>query len=187
LLVTELTEARFLLAYSRWANAQILTACEGLGTEPFTRDLRSSYRSIRDTLVHVAWAEWLWLERVHGRSPLEVFDPTDFPTVASVRARWRPVEAGFAAQVADRGADVARPVTYTNARGEQWTYRVGQIIRHVVNHATYHRGQVVTLLRQVGTTPPVTDLLIFVDVGAPGTASPDEGANPRSTREAATE
>lgn len=166
--MTDLSEARFLIAFGRWANAQLLAEASRLTEEELTRDLRSSFPSVRDTLVHVFWAEWLWLERCRGRSPADQFDPADFPTVDRLRSRWSPVEVGFTALVADPGADLNRPVTYTNRRGEVWTYSVGQIIRHVVNHATYHRGQVGTLLRQLGRVPPSTDLLVFVDVGAPG-------------------
>jgi len=166
--VTDLAETRFLLAYARWANRQLLAAAESLSPEAFTRDLRSSYPSVRDTLVHVLWAEWLWLERLHGRSPLGLLDPSGFPTVDALRARWGPVEAGFDALLATPGADLTRRVSYTNRKGEQWAYPVGQILHHVVNHATYHRGQVVTLLRQLGQVPPTTDFLVFVDLGAPG-------------------
>lgn len=161
-------EARFLLAYSRWANALLLAAAGRLTPDAFTRPLGSSYSSVRDTLVHTLWSEWIWLERLHGRSPMEVFDPAQFPTIESLRARWSVVESGFAALIDERATDLARLVTYTNRKGEQWTYPVDQILHHVVNHGTYHRGQVVTLLRQLGHIPPTTDLLVFVDLGAPG-------------------
>ena len=171
----DLAEARFLLAFDRWANAQLLTAAEGLPPEAFTRDLRSSFVSVRDTLVHVLWSQWVWLERCHGRSPMEVFDPATFPTAAALRTRWGAVEKGFTTLVADPATDLSRIVAYTNRRGEQWRYPLGQILRHVVNHSTFHRGQVVTLLRQLDRVPPPTDLLVFVDVGGPGTDSLDWG------------
>jgi uncharacterized damage-inducible protein DinB len=165
--MAELREVRFLLAYSRWANARILTAADSLAAELFTRDLHSSCASIRDTLVHTLSAEWLWLERLLGRSPREMLHPVDFPSVDTLRTRWSPVEAGYAA-LAAADTDLGRRVTYTNRKGEEWTYPVGQILQHVVNHGTHHRGQVVALLRQLGQVPPTTDFLVFVDLGAPG-------------------
>ena len=161
-------DARSLVAYARWANALILTAAARLSAEALTRDLQSSFPSVRDTLVHTLWSEWIWLERLRGRSPREVFDPAGFPTVADIRARWSPVEDGYAAVLDPPDVDLARPVTYTNRKGEEWTYPVGQILRHVMNHGTHHRGQLVTMLRQLGEVPPTTDFLVFVDLGAPG-------------------
>jgi uncharacterized damage-inducible protein DinB len=165
--MTDLAETRSLVAYARWANAQILGAADLLTPEAFTRDLRSSYPSVRDTLVHVLWADWLWLERLKGHSPRDLFEPSEFATAEALRHRWGPVESGFATLVAEPGVDLTRQVTYTNTKGEQATYPVGQILRHVVNHATHHRGQVATLLRQLGQVPPTTDFLVFVDLGAP--------------------
>jgi len=161
--MSALLDPRALVAYAEWANARILAAVAQLEPEAFTRDLRSSFPSVRDTLVHTCWADWVWLERLLGRSPKEVFDPATFPSVDALRARWQPVEAGYAAFLADPTLDLGRPVTYINRKGEQWTYPVDQIIVHVVNHASFHRGQVVTMLRQLGRVPPSTDFLVFVD------------------------
>ena len=165
--MNDLAEARSLLAYAAWANGLLLAAAERLSPEAVTRDLRSSYPSVRDTLVHTLWSEWIWLERLRGSSPREVFDPAGFPTVAAIRTRWGTVQDGYAALLGAPGVDLARLVTYTNRKGEQCTYPVGQILRHVVNHATHHRGQVVTMLRQLGEVPPTTDYLVFVDLGMP--------------------
>ena len=84
-----LHDARYLLAFNRWASEQILAAVDDLPTDAFTRDLASSFPSVRDTLVHVLWSEWIWLERCHGRSPKEVLDAGKFPAVDVVRARWQ--------------------------------------------------------------------------------------------------
>jgi uncharacterized damage-inducible protein DinB len=162
-----LADARYLLAFNRWACEQILAAVDDLPPDAYTRDLKSSFPSIRDTLVHVVWSEWIWLERCRGRSPQEVLDPADFPTVDALRARWQEVRDGFADLVADPATDLTRIVTYTNLKGEQWSYPLGQVIQHVVNHFTFHRGQIATMLRQLGRVPPATDLLVFADAGAP--------------------
>jgi len=57
-----------LYEYNSWANSRSLDACSTLSDEQFTRDIGSSFRSVRDTLSHVCEVEWLWLERWHGRS-----------------------------------------------------------------------------------------------------------------------
>ena len=162
-------EVRHLLAFNRWANDLILATAESLSPEAFCRDLKSSFASVRDTLVHVLWAEWVWLERCRGRSPTSVLDPLTFPTVESLRHGWRPVAQGLGALVDGLTLrELGRVIGYTNRHGEHWEYPLESILRHVVNHSTFHRGQVVTLLRQLGIHPPTTDLLVFVDVGSPG-------------------
>ena len=64
-----LDDFRRLYDYNSWANRRTLEACAPLNDEQFTRDLRSSFRSVRDTLVHILLVEWLWRERWLGRSP----------------------------------------------------------------------------------------------------------------------
>ena len=63
---------------------------------------------------------------------------------------------------------MARAVSYVNVKGETWTYRLEEMLVHLVNHSTYHRGQVATMLRQLGKTPEPTDYLLFLDGGARG-------------------
>ena len=71
----------------RWANACILETADKLTPEQFAADA-DGCGSIRDTLVHTASVQWLWLERWHGTSPRELWDPADFPDIAALRARW---------------------------------------------------------------------------------------------------
>jgi uncharacterized damage-inducible protein DinB len=154
-------------AYTIWANQLVLDAVEKLGAEQFLRPMDSSFSSLRDTLVHLMWAEWIWLERWEGRSPPEVFDPANFPTVASVRERWKEIEARRERLVGRmQSGEEERRLSYVNTRGERWEYTLGQMMQHVVIHSAYHRGQVVTMLRQLGAAAPTTDYLVFVDTKA---------------------
>jgi len=156
---------RELYAYNRWANGQTLGAAERLTPEQLTRDCHSSFRSVRDTLAHILGAEWIWLERWHGRSPRALLSAGEFSTVGALRERWAEVEAGQQAFLATltEGA-LLRRIAYINTKGERWEYAQWQMLAHVVNHSTYHRGQVTTMLRQLGGTPADTDLLTFYDV-----------------------
>jgi uncharacterized damage-inducible protein DinB len=158
-----------LYAYNRWANARVLDSCSKLAREPFVKSIPSSFPSVRDTLAHVLGAEWIWLERWKGVSPKALLDPATFPALAPLRERWKAVEAeqkGFVEALTD--ADLARPLTYVNTKSETWTYPLGRTLQHVVNHSTYHRGQVTTMLRQLGALPLPTDLLVFEDEMAAG-------------------
>jgi uncharacterized damage-inducible protein DinB len=151
-------------AYNRWANERTLDAVSPLTSEQFTRTVGGSFGSLRDTLVHILSAEWIWLERCRGRSPKAMLSPTDFPDVASLRSRWGQVSAEqreFYDAIAPE--DLSKIVTYVNTKGETWSYPLEEVLWHVVNHGSYHRGQVTTALRQLGVAPAATDFLLFRD------------------------
>ena len=84
-----------------------------------------------------------------------MFDPTEFATVDLLRTRWLEVEHEQAEFVAGLSEESLRTVIeYVNTKGESFAYPLWQMLQHVVNHASYHRGQVTTLLRQLGAAPP---------------------------------
>ena len=157
-------DVEYLYEYSRWANAQVLDAVSKLTPEQFTRDLHSSHRSVRDTLAHILAAEWIWLERWRGVSPSALLAPTEFPTVESLATKWANVEGDYA-EFIDGITDesLATVITYKNTKGEEWAYPLGQMMQHVMNHSSYHRGQVATMLRQLGAEVNPVDLLVFMD------------------------
>lgn len=161
-------EYRELIAFTRWANEQMLDACAALSADDFTRDMGNSFPSIRDTLAHVLSAEWVWVSRLEGTSPVSM--PAEWKAYSreQIDAEWKGVAGRlerFAARLGD--ADVERAIDYRNIAGQPFTSTVGQILRHVVNHSTYHRGQVTTMLRQLGAKPPTTDLIHFYRTQSP--------------------
>jgi uncharacterized damage-inducible protein DinB len=159
--VTRLEEFRELFAYDRWANAHLLDATATLPMEQLDRDLGNSFGSIRGTLVHVLGAHWVWLSRWLGSSPT-AFPDWDVSTHAALRERWREVEGkqkGFLESLGD--TDVDRMIQYSAFNGKPYSNPLSELFRHVINHATYHRGQVVTMLRQLGVEPPHTDLIVY--------------------------
>lgn len=156
---------RDLYRFNSWANGAVLNAVTNLAPDQWTRDLGNSFPSVRDTLVHTMWAEWIWLERWKGTSPKLVFDAREFPTPAILRAEWRDLQKEqneFLAGLTEEG--LGRVLEYVNTRGGRFAYPLWQMMQHVVNHSTYHRGQITTMFRQLGATPVATDFLIFYDV-----------------------
>ena len=153
-----------LYEYNYWARDRQLAACERLAHEQFVKPMGGSFRSLRDTLVHLAGVEWLWLERWRGRDPREIFNPEDFPEPDPLRRRWREVESGMRSFLGGLvHDDLAGTRTYTTMTGQAWTYPLGHMMLHLANHQTYHRGQVTTLLRQLGAIPAPVDFLLFLD------------------------
>ena len=155
---------RSLYAYLQWANWRVLQVAEGLPSEDYTREFDTSFKSLHGTLAHMLGAEWLWFERFHGRSPASVRDFSTWTTAAHLAAAWIPVremQTHFLTHL--KPVDLKSRLTYRNLAGEQKSYILGDALLHCTNHATFHRGQVVQLLRQLGATPPTTDYIFFLD------------------------
>jgi len=154
-----------LLAYNRWANHQYLDVIARLSDEQFTRTLGGSFGSVRDTLVHLAWAEWLWVKRWERNSPQVRAVPDQFPTPESIRSYLKDVEEAQI-RVFEHGEPGLRTVRirYTNLKREEWEYTLEQMVQHLMMHSAYHRGQLATLLRQLDVVPPTTDYLIYLDL-----------------------
>jgi uncharacterized damage-inducible protein DinB len=155
-----------LFAYTRWAYEKTFESLVPLSEEEFNREIGGSFGSIQGTLTHVYGAEWVWLERLHGRSPRALPEGQKGWTLPDFREKWKPVEAGHQAFV-DRVTPehLAQPLTYVNFAGQTCTYSQADALVHVVNHGTYHRGQIATMLRQLGHKPIPTDYLRYIDAG----------------------
>lgn len=148
--------------YTVWANHRVLRAVATLSVDDFKRDLRSSHGGVRGTLVHMLFAEWIWLERFKGVSPTEVLDEGEFSDVVALRDRWTVVEAHRALWWKALPEDeVSRRLKYKTVKGEAFEARLWELVQHVVNHSSYHRGQVVTMLRQLDAKAPTSDLVAY--------------------------
>lgn len=157
---------RELFDHHYWARDRQLQACAALAQEDFLRPLGSSFSSLRGTLAHLVGVEWLWHERWRGRSPRSLPAAEELPTLAAVSERWRAVEREvreYLAGLSEEALEV--PLTYVNVKGQTWTYPLWRTLLHVVIHQSYHRGQVATLLRQLGVRPAPVDFLVAHDVG----------------------
>lgn len=155
-------EIRELFAFNRWANQRMLDALAPLTDEEFRRDLKNSHPSIRDTVLHVMGSEWVWLSRWLGSSPRARPAEWDAYGLPQIRTEWDALAdaiASFVGQLTD--ADLDREIHYNNFKGAACQNPLWQLLRHMVNHSSYHRGQVTTMLRQLGHTPVATDLVLY--------------------------
>jgi uncharacterized damage-inducible protein DinB len=156
-------EARQLFAYGSWANALMFSVAQGLSEEQLLAHAASSFPSLAATLGHIVGAEWIWLRRWLGESPTSAPSWAAAPVMAELAAQLAAVEAeraSFVDSLSD--ADLDRAVSYRSLAGQAYSDPLDGQFRHVVNHSTYHRGQLATLLRQLGVTPPNTDLIRFL-------------------------
>jgi uncharacterized damage-inducible protein DinB len=149
-----LHDLQTLLDYHYWARDRLLEALDPLTTEQYNRDLGSSFKSIRETLTHLYAAEWAWYMRWQGTSPTALLPADQFPDLAALRAAWIEHETkmrGFVDGLDDAGT--ARVIEYKLLSGQAGASPIWQMLQHVVNHASYHRGQITTMLRQIGAAP----------------------------------
>jgi uncharacterized damage-inducible protein DinB len=151
-----------LYEYNAWANRRALEAASALSNEQFNQKLGSSFPSVRDTLAHIYGVEWLWLERFQGRSPSAIPDDAGYAEVQKLKESWVAFEATLLNFV--RGLtqeDLDRVMEYKTMKFGVYRNPLWQSMMHLVNHGTYHRGQVTTMLRQLGAKPILTDLMHF--------------------------
>jgi uncharacterized damage-inducible protein DinB len=155
-------DVRLLFDYNAWANQRSLDAAAQLSDEQFVKPLGSSFSSVRDTLVHICSGEWVWLERCNCRTPSAFPDLSSIQTVAAVREHWAPQAEQLLRFVESlEQNDLNRVMEYKTFNFGVYKNPMWQSLQHLTNHGTYHRGQVTTLLRQLGAEPILTDLMHF--------------------------
>jgi len=167
-------DIQLLFAYDRWANDRVLQAASALSDDKFTRDLGGAFASVRDTLVHILSGEWTWLTfwaayledptpaaallaDVRARRT-EQFNPALFPGLAAVASKWAEVQSqqiGFIDSLTDERLRMMVPYSTTQVP-------LAQLMQHLANHSTYHRGQIALMMRQLDTKPIATDFHVFL-------------------------
>jgi uncharacterized damage-inducible protein DinB len=164
-------DCRLLFEYNAWANRRILDSCDALPEDQFTQNLRSSFPSVRETLAHIAAAQWIWTERWHGNSPTAPPDWYKAAGRAALREKLVELDRNLIEFISRLGpADLERVTEYRNMSGQPSAQPLWQPLQHLANHGTYHRGQIVTMLRQLGAVAPHTDLIVFYREREKGTA-----------------
>jgi len=148
--------------YTVWANRRVVRAAATLPADEFKKDMGSSHGGVRGTLCHILSAEWIWLERWKGVSPPRLLDESEFQDITALRERWKVVERHRQSWFDSlQQRDVAAPVRYRSLEGKPYEAPLWQLAQHVTNHSSYHRGQVVTLLRLLGARSVGTDMVAW--------------------------
>ncbi len=155
-------EMQLLYIFNDWANKRAMQAASALTPEQFTKPLGNSFPSVRDTLAHICGGEWVWLQRFKGSSPSAMPDNSRFADIAALQAHWEPAAADLLNFVSGlTQQDLDRVIEYKTMNFGVYSNPMWQSLQHVVNHGTYHRGQVTTMLRQLDAKPLLTDLMHF--------------------------
>jgi uncharacterized damage-inducible protein DinB len=152
------------LRYNHWANLRLMDATSELDKDRFIKNMDSSFPSVQETWIHIIWAEELWLHRWQGRTFTTELSTEDYTNIESIRKNLENL-AAKQFQILERcnRGDENKMISYENFQGKKWEYSLRQMVQHMVFHSVYHRGQITTLLRQLGVIPPGLDYLIYVD------------------------
>jgi len=155
------TEALTHIRYTGWASRRLLDAAKAVDPADLTKSLGVSHGSILGTLAHTYFGDTVWYRRIVDPG-IPMPNPKEIPEFDDLDARWRELLGKWESWVALRSEeDLEKPVTYTLADGTTSQQRLKELLLHLVNHGTLHRGQVMGMLRQVGVKPPATDLIFY--------------------------
>jgi uncharacterized damage-inducible protein DinB len=152
------------LQYNAWANKRIAATTELLDDHIFYHERESSFPSIAKTMLHVWDAEQVWINRLKGIS-LTAFPSVHFKGDKSdIINGFRNSSDELVQFISEKDLRfLDRSYEYTTMKGQQFTDTVEETLYHIVNHGTYHRGQIITMLRTAGITSlPATDLIFFM-------------------------
>jgi len=147
-------------AYNRWADDRIVAAIRQLTPEQYTQEPVPGWASVRSSLVHIAGATWLWACRLRDENVTSLPAETEVPTLDdAVRLLAQGHDAFDQLLAAATPGKLAAIWVTRDPRGNERKFPYWIAYRHVVNHATYHRGQIASKLRRLGVTPPITDMV----------------------------
>ena len=152
------------LEYNYWANELILTFTEKkLNDEEREKEIVSSFSSLKKTIYHLWDAEFIWLKRLKGESlndwPSKNFNGTFSETKEKILLNDQ-LFIDFVERLNDE--KLSESFSYKNIEGKSFSNPRWESVHHCMNHSTYHRGQIVTMLRQLGITNiPSTDFISF--------------------------
>ena len=139
----------------------MLEAASKLSEEELRRDFKTADKNVAGTLAHAFAADRVWLGRIQGDPPATFIDDKD-RQLATLGTEWPALQQRWkqwAAPLSDQ--DVLEKISYKDLKGNPYQTPLWQILLHVVNHATHHRGQASGFLRAMGHTPPPLDLIAF--------------------------
>ena len=151
-----------LYTFNTWANARVIEALRTIPESDYEKDQGGGWPSLRATFVHIAGATDAWAERFSGRDAMRLPTIHEVPTLDdAVRVLLAAEEKHRTLLPSYTPERLAGPFTWKNLKGEAKTAPFWIVVRHVVNHQTYHRGQISSMLRRLGHAPKATDMVVW--------------------------
>lgn len=149
--------------YNMWANDLVLAWLDNINGEQWDKQVESSFNSIGETVLHIVSAESIWLERLNKLESPQWLQSTFEGTKDETTALWKKSSAGLKKFIDGfNESAIMDKLVFKRLNGDRYEMPRYQVFAHVFNHSTYHRGQLVTMLRLVGYADvSSTDMLIF--------------------------
>ncbi len=150
--------------YNYWANKRIIDKLRSLPEDMLLQEQKNSFRSIHATIMHINDAEIIWMKRLKGISlnkwPSEDFKGTPNEALDRLEASSLDIK-NYVMGITDE--KLQENISFNSLDGKNYTMKIDEIIQHAVNHSTFHRGQIVTMLRNLDVTGiPSTDFIAYL-------------------------
>ncbi|MFT3786720.1 MAG: DinB family protein [Tepidisphaeraceae bacterium] len=145
---------REMCEFLRWGDQVSLQAARSVSEAEYLKDQHISVGSLHKLLVHCMAVQWLWLCRFRGESPTKLEDEKDYPNRMALEQRWPLVHSALIDFVGRQSQTALQHnVSYQDTRGETHTLPLRDMILHLIDHGSYHRGQINTMIKRAGGTP----------------------------------
>ncbi|GAA0134882.1 DinB family protein [Paenibacillus sp. YSY-4.3] len=146
--------------YNIWANERMIQHLRALPEELFLREVNLGFKSIAEVFGHLASADEVWFARIKEENPPSTAAKS-FITIEEASNHITGLQSRIRQHLGSI-SNFEKNVAYRNTRGQEFQNSISEIIQHVVNHGTYHRGNVTTILRYLGHSGTTTDYISFL-------------------------
>lgn len=151
--------------YNHWANKKLCLKISEIGNELLDKPIKNSFPSLRKTVYHIWDAESIWMERLLDIKPIDNGWPSDHYTGDFIEAQdlFLKMSERFVDYVANNDETVLLSnFSYKGMSGQDFTNQRYLSIMHCMNHSSFHRGQLITILKEFDVPDlPGTDFIVF--------------------------
>ena len=155
-----MTTPTTLIQYHAWAGKKVLERLMALDDASLTKDFGGSFPSIRLTTLHVLQADYRWLHRFKGKPIVEIPNGWNDANTRTMITTLLGIHQEMIQQVKSM-TDINQLIRFTTAKGTTHEMPFDVLLTHVVNHGTYHRGQLVNMIRMAGAEAVGTDYFLY--------------------------
>lgn len=150
------------VSYHLWATQEMFQSISSVDDASIERNLGTSFGSLHGTLNHMFAADRIWIDRLNGKTDATLQAVATPAGISTLEDEWTDILKATALDVSHFATeDFIASRHFVNSQGTTFTMPVWQILLHMINHGTAHRGQVTGMLRQLGVKPTGTDLVQF--------------------------